>query len=127
MLLSKNENILLPSKLDESSKGLIDRENNLNILMNYKGMLNSKKSSSILTASSNMFRKNMISNRNNGSNHNTNESNKSKMNEKGNEVNEENDIPGYILCCSMPFLNDNTGMDHADRLHRIKYIYLFIK
>ena len=59
-------------------------------------MLNSKKSSSILTASSNMFRKNMISNRNNGSNHNTNESNKSKMNEKGNEVNEENDIPNYI-------------------------------
>ena len=98
LLLSKNDNILVPSKLDESSKGLIDRgrEKNLNYLVNYKGMLNSKKSSSILTASSNMFRKNMISNRNSGSNHNTNESNKSKMNEKGNEVNEENDIPNYI-------------------------------
>lgn len=98
LLLLKDDNILLPSKLDESSKGLVDRgrEKNLNILSNYKGVLNSKKSSSLLTASSNLYRRNIISNMNSGSHHNTNDSNKSKINEKGNELNEENDIPNYI-------------------------------
>ena len=56
LILSRNKNMLPLLKLDESSKGLMDNSNNRSILSsNVKNLLYSKKSSSLVTAVSNIY------------------------------------------------------------------------
>ena len=94
-------------KLDESLKGLMDNSNNRSILSsNVKNLLYSKKSSSLVTAVSNIYygKYNYITNRNSSNsnsfymnNHNTYETQKRISDVKVNDcVNEVVDVPNYI-------------------------------
>ena len=107
LILSRNKNMLPLLKLDESSKGLMDNSNNRSILSsNVKNLLYSKKSSSLVTAVSNIYygKYNYITNRNSSNsnsfymnNHYTYETQKRISDVKVNDcVNEEVEVPNYI-------------------------------
>lgn len=107
LILSRSKNMRPLLKLDESSKGLMDNSNNRSILSsNVKNLLYSKKSSSLVTAMSNIYygKYNYITNRNSSNsksfymnNHNTYETQKRISDVKVNDcVNEVVDVPNYI-------------------------------
>lgn len=107
LIITKNKYMLPLIKLDESSKGIMDNSNNRSLLSsNVKNLLYSKKSSSLVTAVSNIYygKYNYITNRNSiknnsfyTNNHNTFETQKKMSDAKVNQcINEEVNVPNYI-------------------------------